>query len=96
MKFGYKLLIFVTSLQVAMAADATITDNRYALPSNKSYIDPCQKEALLLHHGSIEKQQTLHRHNDFWVQYEIQMLDGSEWFVSCDLATGKIIREQHN
>jgi len=28
------------------------------------------------------------------VRYEIEARDGSEWIVLCDLATGKIIREQ--
>jgi hypothetical protein len=35
----------------------------------------------------------LHRHGDFWARYEVQARDGSEWFVLCDLATGRIIRE---
>jgi hypothetical protein len=77
----------------ADSADASITD-RYALPPSKVCIEPCQREALLLHPGTIEKQRILYRHGDFWAQYEIQARNGSEWFVLCDLATGKVIREQ--
>ena len=37
----------------------------------------------------------LHRHGDFWVEYQIQTGDdGAEWLVLCDLKTGKVIREQ--
>jgi hypothetical protein len=74
------------------SADEGITD-RYTLPPSKVYIESCHREALLLHPGAIQKQQMLHRHGDFWVRYEIQARDGSEWFVLCDLATGKVIRE---
>jgi hypothetical protein len=74
------------------SAGADITD-RYTLPPSKVYIESCQREGLLLHPGAIEKQQMLHRHGDFWVRYEIQARDGSEWFVRCDLATGRVIRE---
>ncbi|MDI1279329.1 hypothetical protein [Methylobacter sp.] len=70
------------------------TTNRYTLPPNKVYIEPCQREGLLRHPGVIEKQQILHRHGDFWVRLEIQARGGSEWFALCDLKTGKIIREQ--
>jgi len=74
------------------SGDAGITD-RYMLPPSKVYIESCQREVLLLHPGAIEKQQMLHRHGDFWVRYEIQAHDGSEWFVLCDLTTGRVIRE---
>ena len=77
----------------ADSVDTNITD-RYALPPSKVYIEPCQKEALLLHPGVIEKQRMLHRHGDFLVQHDIQACDGSEWFMLCDLATGRIIGEQ--
>jgi hypothetical protein len=92
MKFERGLLILATFLQIA-SADADDTD-RYTLPPSKVYIEPCQREALLLHPGVIEKQQMLHRHGDFWMQYEIQASDGAEWIVLCDLANGRIIREQ--
>lgn len=68
-------------------------NGRYTLPPSKVNIEPCQREVLLLHPGAIEKQQMLHRHGDFWARYEIQARDGSEWFVLCDLATGRVIRE---
>jgi hypothetical protein len=92
MEFVRGLLILATFLQVA-GADANDTDS-YALPPSKVYIEPCRREALLLHPGVIEKQQMLHRQGDFLVQYEIQARDGSEWHVLCDLANGRIIREQ--
>jgi potassium-transporting ATPase KdpC subunit len=73
-------------------ADANDTDN--TLPPNKEFIKLCQQEALLLHPGEIEKENMLHRHGDFWVEYQIQADDGAEWIVLCDLKTGKVIREQ--
>ncbi|EGW23241.1 hypothetical protein [Methylobacter tundripaludum] len=76
-----------------VGTNANMTD-RYTLPPNKVYIEPCQREGLLRHPGVIEKQQILHRHGDFWVRLEIQTRGGSEWFALCDLKTGKIIREQ--
>ncbi len=92
MELSSGLLILAMSLQVAYA-DANNTD-RYAPPPSKAYIEPCQREALLLHPGIIGKQRMLHRHRDFWMEYEIQVRDGSEWLVLCDLRTGKIIRDQ--
>jgi len=74
------------------SADANDTD--YTLPPNKEYIKLCQQEALLLHPGEIEKQRMLNRHGDFRVEYQIQASDGAEWLVLCDLATGKVTREQ--
>ncbi|HEY8157485.1 MAG TPA: hypothetical protein VIF10_02165 [Methylobacter sp.] len=68
--------------------------SRYTLPPSKTQLEPCRQETLLLHPGIIEKQQMLHRNGDFWLRYEIQARDGSEWFTLCDLESGKIIREQ--
>lgn len=73
-------------------ADTNVTD--YTLPPDKQFIELCQKKALLLHPGEIEKERMLHQNGDFWVEYEIQARGGSEWNVLCDLANGKIIREQ--
>ncbi len=92
MELGRSLLILATFLQVA-SSDADDAD-RYALPLSKVYIEPCKKEALILHPGVIEKQQMLHRYGNYWVEYGIQAHDGSEWFVLCDLSTGKINSEQ--
>jgi hypothetical protein len=92
MKFGYGLLILATFMPVA-SADVYDTD-RYTLPPSKVYIEPCQRQALLLHPGVIDEQRMLHQHGDFWVEYQIQARDGSEWIVLCDLATGKVMREQ--
>jgi hypothetical protein len=92
MKFGYGLLILATFMPVA-SADVYDTD-RYTLPPSKVYIEPCQRESLLLHPGVIDEQRILHRQGDFWVRLDIQARDGSEWLVLCDLATGKIICDQ--
>jgi len=67
------------------------TTGRYALPPSKVNIEPCQREALRLHPGGIEKQRMLHRHGDFLVRFQIQGHDGLEWSMLCDLATGKIV-----
>jgi hypothetical protein len=79
-----------SNLKAAGSADANITD-RYALPPSKVNIAPCQREALHLHPGTIEKQRMLHRNGDFLVRFQIQGNDGLEWFMLCDLSTGKII-----
>ncbi len=92
MRWGHGLLVLATSLQVA-SANVNIAD-RYALPPSKVYIDVCRREALLLHPGVIDKQQMLHRHDDFWLQFDIQARDGTKWIVLCDEGTGRIIREQ--
>jgi len=34
-----------------------------------------------------------HQQGYFWVRYEIQSSDGSNWIVLCDLVTGRIVRE---
>jgi potassium-transporting ATPase KdpC subunit len=70
------------------------SDSDYTLPPDKEFIELCQKEALLLHPGEIEKERMLHQHGDFSVEYEIKAGDGAEWIVLCDLKTGKVIREQ--
>ncbi|WP_019867033.1 hypothetical protein [Methylovulum miyakonense] len=86
-------LLLLAAFLPAAHADANMT-GLYTLPASKVYIEPCQREALLLHPGIIEKQRVLHRHGDFWVRYEILARDGSESVVQCDLANGRIIREQ--
>ncbi|TAN66486.1 MAG: hypothetical protein EPN17_13755 [Methylobacter sp.] len=72
------------------SANVNIT-NRYALPPSKVNIEPCQREALRLHPGVIEKQRILHRHGNFLVRFQVQADDGFDWFMLCDLATRKII-----
>ncbi len=74
----------------ADSADTNIND-RYALPPSKVNIEPCKRETLRLHPGLIEKQRMQHRHGDFMVRFQIQGHDGLEWFMLCDLATGKVI-----
>jgi hypothetical protein len=91
MKIGHGLLILAIFPQIA-GVEANDTD--FTLPPSKVYIELCQKEALLLHPGVIEKERMLHKNRDFRVEYEIQARDGVEWVVLCDLTTGKVIREQ--
>jgi len=77
-------------------ANQKIAD-RFLLPPSKVYIEPCERKALLLHPGVIEKRRMLRMLNqqgDYWMEYEIQAVDGPEWLITCDLATGKIIRQQ--
>jgi hypothetical protein len=92
MEFGHGLLILAAFMPVA-SADMNDTGH-YALPPSKVYIQPCQRKALLLHPGVIDEQRMLHRHGDFWMEYEIQTYSGAECLVLCDLATGSNIREQ--
>jgi K+-transporting ATPase ATPase C chain len=84
------------ALDATPVASANANDADIMLPPSKEYIKLCQKEALLLHPGEIEKERMLHRYGDFWVEYQIQTGDGNgaEWIVLCDLKTGKVIREQ--
>ncbi len=65
--------------------------DRYALPKSKVNVDLCQREALRLHPGVIEKLQLLHRHGDFLIRIEIHASNGFEWFMLCNLTTGKAI-----
>lgn len=81
-------------LQDNIASVNSNSADRYALPSNKSYIETCFREGLLRHPGVIDKQQILHQSGNFWVRFEIQAHSGSEWFALCNLGTGEIIREQ--
>ena len=89
------LNLALDSVQVKItSADADETE--FTLPPSKKFIELCQKEALLLHPGVIEKEQMQNGHGDFWVEYQIQEHDGegSEWLVLCDLKTGKVTRQQ--
>jgi len=76
---------------VAIDSTDANTTGRYPLLPSKVYIKPCQREALRLHPGIIEKQRLLQRHGNFFMEYEIQARDGRVWLMQCDLATGKII-----
>ncbi|MGZ5006492.1 MAG: hypothetical protein ACXWFI_01150 [Methylobacter sp.] len=80
--------------KLAAYNEAVNVAGRYALPLNKVHIESCQRESLFRHPGLIQKQQILHRREDFWVRFEIQAYSGSEWFTLCSLETGQIIREQ--
>ncbi|MEQ1636998.1 MAG: potassium-transporting ATPase subunit KdpC [Methylococcales bacterium] len=89
--------INVLVLNLALDANQTITtdanDPDFTLPPSKVNTELCQKQALLLHPGEIEKEQMLDRHREFLVKYRIQASDGKEWQVLCDLKSGKLIRE---
>ncbi|NOT84716.1 MAG: potassium-transporting ATPase subunit KdpC [Methylococcaceae bacterium] len=82
------------ALDANQVAHADVNATDFTLPPSKVYIEICQKEALRLHPGELEKERMLHRHGDFWVESEIQTIDGSQWLVLCDLTTGKVMREQ--
>ncbi|MDD5274300.1 MAG: hypothetical protein PHU14_16480 [Methylovulum sp.] len=86
MKRRYGVFILANLLSVAHA-DRNI-NGVYTLPPNKAYIEPCQREALLIHPGIVEQQRILHKHG-FRVRYQIVSKDGSESIVLCDLANGK-------
>jgi hypothetical protein len=92
MKLSLSLLLLVVWLQPASANTGKI--DRYALPPSKIYIEACQREALRLHSGMIDKLRILPRKSTFWIHYEIQMRGGAEWSVICDLSDGSIIRDQ--
>ncbi|MGJ0483798.1 MAG: hypothetical protein ACR65R_04590 [Methylomicrobium sp.] len=92
MKFCRSLLILVFLLK---AANASALDNgHYALPPSKVYISSCARDALILHPGNIEVQRLLHLDGNFQMLYQISMREGLEWIVICDLANGKIIRDE--
>lgn len=93
MKFRYYCLMFVIGLCMSQVHATTYNSDPYALLPTKAYIESCQKKALQLHKGNIEKQQVLHRNAHFIMQYEIQSADGSQWIVQCELETGQIISE---
>ena len=82
------------ALDAIQVTSSDVNDADNTLPPSKEYIDLCHKEALLLHPGEIEKESMLHRHRDFWVEFQIQADGGAEWLVLCDLKTGKVMREQ--
>jgi hypothetical protein len=81
-------------LILALVSQHVFADNLYQLPLSKQQIEPCQREALLLHSGMVDQQRGFNQAKHFQVRYEIHAKDGVEWFVLCDLATGKIIGEQ--
>jgi potassium-transporting ATPase KdpC subunit len=86
-----KLNLALNSIQIT-TEDANDPD--FTLPPSKVNTELCQKEALLMHPGEIEKKRMLDRRGHFWVEYEIQSHDGVEWLLLCDLKSGKVIREQ--
>jgi hypothetical protein len=93
MKSQYSFLILAVLLSIPKAWATSFISDPYDLPPTKAYLDDCQKKALRLHQGNIEKENLLHRDNRFFVQYEIYANDGTRWFVSCDLETGNLVDE---
>ncbi|MBL1264372.1 hypothetical protein [Candidatus Methylomicrobium oryzae] len=69
-------------------------NERYVLPYSKAYLESCNYAALALHPGVIEVQREQHSDGNFRVHYQIMMPDSAEWIVVCDLADGKIIRNE--
>lgn len=92
MKLLRCLLMLATLLAIANSDASDISP--YQLPPSKIYIGPCQREILLLYPGTIEKERLQHRHEYFWMEYEIKANNGIDWLVICDLSNGKIIHEQ--
>jgi len=92
MESGWRVLILIASLKT-VNVDASKVD-RYVLPPSKVQIETCQSDAQRLHPGTINKVRVLPRSTTFWIRYDMQMRDGAEWSVVCDLAKGKIIHEQ--
>lgn len=86
-------LTFVFLSYASQVGATAYNSEPYALPPTKAYLDSCQKKALQLHQGRIEKQSLLQRENHFFVQYEIDAGDGKVWLVSCDLATGNLVEQ---
>ncbi|MGJ0483793.1 MAG: PepSY domain-containing protein [Methylomicrobium sp.] len=91
-KFITYLLILVVSPAMS-GADAAGT-GPYALPPNKVNLESCSQAALTLHPGVIEVQREQRANGNLGMLYQITMHDGSGWIVLCDMATGKIIRDQ--
>ncbi|MCQ8127654.1 hypothetical protein [Methylomonas rivi] len=89
MQYGCGLLFL---LAAPSAADSNTAD-RHALPPSKVNIEACQREALRLHPGLIDELRVLPQPKTFWIRYQIQMRDGTDWFVVCDLSNGKIIHD---
>ncbi len=90
--------INVLALNLALDGNHQVTNTKtddpdFKLPPSKVNIELCQKEALLLHPGKIEKERMLDRSGEFSVEFEMQGQDGVEWVVFCDLKTGRVIRE---
>lgn len=73
-----------------------VGNTSFSLPPSKVSLERCQKQALALHPGVIEKEQLHNRDGEFWVEFQIQAHDGNgeEWLVLCDLKTGNIMRSQ--
>lgn len=92
MKFSLYLII-LSVFWGTVGAD-TPDSRRYVLPPSKVHIESCERDALTLHPGMIEVQRELHSDGNFWMLYQISVHDGSEWVVLCDLASGKIIRDE--
>lgn len=87
------LVILSAICQIACSVDESSTEH-YKLPPSKVYIESCQQQALQLHPGFIERQQFFHQRNNFWVQHEIRIAEGSEWIVLCDLRRGQVVGQQ--
>jgi hypothetical protein len=55
MKIGRCLLILAIFLLIATSLSANDNDP-YALPPSKAFVETCNREALILHPGAIDKE----------------------------------------
>lgn len=88
----FKVFLLMCLMQAAYAQTGQIGRN-YTLPASKVYLAACQNETQRRHFGDIVGIRLLYGQN-LSMRYELDNHEGGEWLVLCDLATGKIIREQ--
>ncbi|WP_334181159.1 hypothetical protein [Methylobacter sp.] len=91
--FSFSLMVLANSFQFANAG--ANDPNRYALPNNKVDIPICEKEALLLHPGTINQLREYRQNGVFVLQIEITPHSGPDVSVLCDSKTGKIIQTEN-
>jgi hypothetical protein len=85
--------IFISLFTNANAAE--VGEKTYRIERNKQYLATCEKQAVELHKGNIEKQLIIDRAEHYYVVYEIQEQNGF-WIITCDLNNGEITKEQQN
>lgn len=73
----------------ALADDAP--SGAYAIPPDKSSIEPCRKAALAAHPGRIERFQMRHAGAALHYIFEIEDSDRRVWTEVCDAKTQTII-----
>lgn len=84
--------IKILVLSFCLFFNATASEIKgFNLPSNKSYLNLCQKNALAVYSGKIEKQVVLEMRHHFFVQYDIQITTNETRTVMCDLENGQLV-----